>query len=135
MSNLETLAERIALAPDRTPHVVDVEGELIVGTRQAFKQRILDLLAGNAAKGLPPRRRFVFDFSNCGYIDSSGLGVLVSIAKKISEANGGDTRTLVLCGLNEDLKTLFELSNIATLFAMADTREQAEWKLNARLSE
>lgn len=94
--------------------VVDVQGQLIVGNRQELKQRVLQELEGGA-------RRFVIDFANTGYIDSSGLGVLVSLSKKIRE-HGGELR---LSGLNEDLRTLFELTKLDTLFEIADSREQA----------
>ena len=94
--------------------VIEVDGQLIVGNRQDLKQRVLDALeAGN--------RKFLIDFSRTGYIDSSGLGVLVSLSKKIRD-EGGDLR---LAGLNEDLKTLFELTKLDTLFAITDSAEQA----------
>jgi len=47
--------------------------------------------------------------------------VLVSLSKKIRD-EGGDLR---LAGLNEDLKTLFELTKLDTLFAIADSAQQA----------
>ena len=94
--------------------VVDVGGQLIVGNRQELKQKVLDELE----KG---ERRFLIDFAQTGYIDSSGLGVLVSLSKKIRE-QGGELR---LANLNEDLKTLFELTKLDTLFQIADTRERA----------
>lgn len=94
--------------------VVDVDGQLIVGNRQELKQKVLEELeVGN--------RKFVIDFANTGYIDSSGLGVLVSLSKKIRE-QGGELR---LAGLNEDLRTLFELTKLDTLFMIADSRDQA----------
>ncbi len=94
--------------------VVDVEGQLIVGNRQELKQKILEELEGG-------ERKFVIDFANTGYIDSSGLGVLVSLSKKIRE-KGGELR---LAALNEDLRTLFELTKLDTLFKIADTRAKA----------
>jgi anti-anti-sigma factor len=94
--------------------LVDVDGQLIVGNRQELKQRVLEELE----KG---ERKFVVDFSNTGYIDSSGLGVLVSLSKKIREL-GGELR---LSSLNEDLRTLFELTKLDTLFKIADTRDEA----------
>ena len=94
--------------------VVGVEGQLIVGNRQDLKQKVLDALDGGA-------RKFVVDFSKTGYIDSSGLGVLVSLSKKIRE-QGGELR---LAGLNEDLQTLFELTKLDTLFTIAQTPEEA----------
>jgi anti-sigma B factor antagonist len=47
--------------------------------------------------------------------------VLVSLSKKIRE-QGGELR---LANLNEDLRTLFELTKLDTLFNIADTREAA----------
>ena len=66
-------------------------------------------------------RKVLVDFARTGYIDSSGLGVLVSLSKKIRD-QGGDLR---LAGLNEDLKTLFELTKLDTLFAISDSPEDA----------
>lgn len=94
--------------------VVDVEGQLIVGNRQELKQKILDELE----KG---DRKFLIDFAQTGYIDSSGLGVLVSLSKKIRE-HGGELR---LADLNDDLQTLFELTKLDTLFQISETRERA----------
>ncbi len=94
--------------------VIDVEGQLIVGNRQELKQKILDELDGG-------ERKFGVNFSETGYIDSSGLGVLVSLSKKIREQEG----VLRLASLNEDLRTLFELTKLDTLFEIADSREEA----------
>jgi anti-sigma B factor antagonist len=93
--------------------VVDVDGQLIVGNRQELKQKVLDELEGGA-------RKFLIDFTRTGYIDSSGLGVLVSLSKKIRE-QGGELR---LSTLNEDLRTLFELTKLDTLFRIADSRDE-----------
>ena len=94
--------------------VVDVDGQLVVGNRKELKQTVLDELERGG-------RKFLIDFSNTGYIDSSGLGVLVSLSKKIRE-QGGELR---LARLNEDLRTLFELTKLDTLFHIAETRDQA----------
>ena len=94
--------------------LIEVEGQLIVGNRQELKQQVLEQLEGGDLK-------FVVDFANTGYIDSSGLGVLVSLSKKIRE-QGGELR---LSSLNDDLRTLFELTKLDTLFRIADDKEQA----------
>lgn len=94
--------------------VVDVEGQLIVGNRQELKQKVLDELERG-------EKKFLIDFAQTGYIDSSGLGVLVSLSKKIRE-QGGELR---LANLNDDLKTLFELTKLDTLFQISDTRDRA----------
>lgn len=94
--------------------VVGVDGQLIVGNRHELKKKVLEALDGG-------ERRFVIDFSDTGYIDSSGLGVLVSLAKKVHEADG----SLRLAGLNDDLRTLFELTKLDTLFTIDASPEQA----------
>ncbi|MBI4503100.1 MAG: STAS domain-containing protein [Gemmatimonadetes bacterium] len=90
--------------------VVTVDGQLIVGNRQELKQKITEALEAG-------ERKFLIDFTNTGYIDSSGLGVLVSLSRKIREADG----ELRLAGLNEDLRTLFELTKLDSLFSIADS--------------
>jgi anti-sigma B factor antagonist len=94
--------------------IVRVEGQLVVGNRNELKEHLQGLLE----KG---ERRFLIDFAQTGYIDSSGLGALVALARKVRE-EGGDLR---LSGLNEDLRSLFELTKLDTLFAISDTPDQA----------
>ena len=94
--------------------LVRAEGQLIVGNRQELKNLVTDRLEAG-------ERRFVIDFSRTGYIDSSGLGALVTISKQVRE-QGGEMR---LAGLNDDLRTLFELTKLDTLFAISNSAEQA----------
>lgn len=94
--------------------IVEVEGQLIVGNRQELKQRVMDEYDAGA-------RKVLVDFTRTGYIDSSGLGVLVSLAKRLRE-DGGELR---LANLNDDLRTLFELTKLDTLFPISDNRERA----------
>ncbi|HWP36111.1 MAG TPA: STAS domain-containing protein [Gemmatimonadales bacterium] len=94
--------------------VIGVDGQLIVGNRHELKQKVTEALDAG-------ERKVLVDFTNTGYIDSSGLGALVSLSKKLRDA-GGELR---LAGLNEDLRTLFELTKLDTLFNIGDTTEQA----------
>jgi anti-sigma B factor antagonist len=80
---------------------IDLEGPLVVGNRQELKHVVLEELQGGA-------RKFLFDFARTGYLDSSGLGILVSLSKQIRERGG----TLRLANLSEDLKTLFALARL-----------------------
>jgi len=81
-----------------------VRGQLVVGNRQALKARVLHEIDGGA-------RNFVLDFGETGQVDSSGLGVLVSLAKKLREV-GGELR---LANLSGDLKALFEVTKLHTV--------------------
>lgn len=94
--------------------VVGVDGQLIVGNRHDLKQKVLDAIEVGD-------RKVLIDFTDTGYIDSSGLGVLVSLSKKLREVDG----ELRLAGLNDDLRTLFELTKLDTLFKITDTPDEA----------
>ncbi len=94
--------------------VVEVTGPLIVANRQELKDKVLAELEGGA-------RRFVIDFEETDYIDSSGLGVLVSLSKRIREV-GGELR---LARLSQDLQTLFELTKLDTLFQIGSDLDEA----------
>jgi anti-sigma B factor antagonist len=88
-----------------------IVGDLVADRREMFKQHVrTDLAAGV--------RTFVFDFGRCSYVDSSGLGALVTVSKRIREAGG----TLVLEQLNDDLHVLLQLTKLDTLF---EIRERA----------
>lgn len=93
---------------------VAVEGQLVVGNRADFKQLVFDQIESGA-------RRILLDFSGTAYIDSSGLGALVSLAKRARDEGGA----LHITGLNEDLRTLFELTRLDTLFKLFATRGDA----------
>jgi anti-sigma B factor antagonist len=94
--------------------VVQVDGQLTVGNRQDLK----DVMQTAIAQG---GHRFLLDCANTAYIDSSGLGALVTISRRVREA-GGQIR---LSGLNEDLRSLFELTKLNTLFAIYPNLDQA----------
>jgi anti-sigma B factor antagonist len=94
--------------------IVRIDGQLIVGNRQELKTLIQDGLDLG-------ERKFLIDCSQTGYIDSSGLGVLVSLAKRVREL-GGELR---IAGLNEDLRSLFELTKLDSLFQISPTAEEA----------
>ena len=89
--------------------LIEVGGQLIVGNRQLLKEQVFDQLERGD-------RKFRLDFSKTDYVDSSGLGVLVTLSKKIREQGG----QLSLVSLSEDLRTLFELTKLDTLFVFSD---------------
>jgi anti-sigma B factor antagonist len=85
--------------------VIGIEGQLVAGNRQQLREAVSNELDADA-------HSIVIDFADTGYVDSAGLGVLVSLSKKVREAGA----SLRLVNLNEDLRTLFELTRLDTLF-------------------
>ncbi|WP_337170465.1 STAS domain-containing protein [Gemmatimonas aurantiaca] len=93
---------------------VAVDGQLVVTNRQEFKQAILDAMEQGV-------RLVIVDFTRTGYIDSSGLGALVSLNRRLRDV-GGDLR---LVGLSDELRTLFELTRLDALFPLFASRADA----------
>lgn len=89
--------------------VVGVDGPLSVGTRQALKDLVLEALERG-------ERRFLVDFSRAGFVDSAGLGVLVSLHKKVVDRDG----SLALTGLSDEFRNLLSLTKLDTLLRIAD---------------
>lgn len=90
--------------------VIEIDGQLIVGNRQELKTLVQEGLDRGD-------RKFLIDCSRTGYIDSSGLGALVTLSKRVREVNGD----LRIAGLNEDLRALFELTKLDSLFHISPT--------------
>jgi anti-sigma B factor antagonist len=94
--------------------VVEREGDVAVVTIP-----VEELDAGNSGelkRELSPMLReaedAVFDLSPVRFIDSSGLGTMLSCLRQLS-ARGGD---LKLCGLSKQVRATFELVRLDRIF-------------------
>ncbi len=61
------------------------------------------------------------DMSRVEYIDSSGLGVMVSVLKKVKHAEG----KLVLISPKSSVKQILSLTNLDKVFNIQDNLENA----------
>ncbi len=66
-------------------------------------------------------RKLIMDMSKVEYIDSSGLGVLVSVLKKVKVSEG----KLVLISPKSSVKQILSLTNLDKVFNIQDTLENA----------
>jgi anti-sigma B factor antagonist len=66
----------------------------------------------------------VLDLSAVKFMDSTGLGSLVSVLKLL-----GGKRDLILCGVKGMLQDLFKLTRMDRVFVIVDTEEDAVTKL------
>ena len=94
---------------------IDVGAQLGVANRQELKDLVLDRLRGG-------ERKFLIDFAGTDYIDSSGLGVLVSLSKKVGEQRGD----LRLLNLSDELRALFRLTKLDALFKLGGDTPSGE---------
>ena len=64
----------------------------------------------------------IISFKKVAYLDSSFLGALVAILKKLLPVNG----KLVLTDLNKDIENLFELTRLDKIFVLKNDLKTAE---------
>jgi anti-sigma B factor antagonist len=86
-----------------------------------------------AASMLTPGAKVIFDLSGLRFIDSSGLGALLSCLRQLNGV-GGD---LKLCGTSKPVRALFELVRMHRVFELCNTSEDAirAFEQNARAKE
>jgi len=93
--------------------VTPLEDRLDARVAADFKERMIELIAsGNTV--------IVLDLSKVEFIDSSGLGAIVSSLKRM-----GGRGELVVCGLRETTMTLFKLTRMDRVFQVFDSEQQA----------
>lgn len=78
-----------------------------------FKGQMVDRI--NSGRNL-----IVMDLSNVDFIDSSGLGAIVSILKTL-----GNNGTLRICGMKDTIMGLFRLTRLDRVFHIHPTVEDA----------
>ena len=94
--------------------IVAIPGKsLDSGNSRDFKAEIAPIVAAH--------RKVVFDLSSLSFVDSSGLGAILSSLRQANSA-GGD---LKLCGLSKPVRALFELVRMHRIFDILNTREEA----------
>ena len=89
-------------------------GRIDSGTAAAFEARLL--LAAEHGDS-----KVVVDFAKVQYISSAGLRALLAGAKKVQNIGGG----VALCGLNMNVREVFEVSGFLAVFTACDGRAEA----------
>jgi anti-anti-sigma factor len=74
------------------------------------------------------KQKIILDFSKVKSMSSQGLGVLISLNKKLAAIKGG----LALCGVRPEIKKLFSITGLEKEFKFhADDRAAlSAWKVN-----
>ena len=95
--------------------VIDASGRITLGEgASAFRDLIRDL----AAKG---DKRILLNLSDVTYIDSSGIGEMVSGYTTVTNHGG----VLKLLGLNKRVKDLLQITKLYTVFEVHDDEASA----------
>jgi len=93
--------------------VIQIEGRLDASCASALKIKFKELSA--------KQNNFVLDLSKMDYIDSSGLGTIVSCLKVVSEASGD----VKLACLKDKPRMIFEITRAYKIFDIFDDLDAA----------
>ena len=75
----------------------------------------------NAMRREEPAHTVILDLSDVPYVDSAGLGLLVTAY--VSRQKSG--RRMVLSGINPRVQKLFDITRVASLFLIFSSPEEA----------
>jgi anti-sigma B factor antagonist len=87
--------------------------KLDLSTSGEFKRMIAPVIQAN--------KQVVLDMEEVSFVDSSGLGVILSVLRELSSA-GGDLR---LCRLQKRVRVMFEMVRLQRILGLFDTPDDA----------
>ena len=93
--------------------LVSLQGEINLNHAEELRQHLMNHMATDL--------RIILDFQKVMYIDSAGIGVLVTFLSHLKKHGG----KLSLCHLNRTVKHMFDLTKISSFFEIHATIELA----------
>ena len=103
----------ISIRNSGAARVVDVEGDVDLGTSPNLRQALFDLLGTT--------QKLVLNLRQIRYIDSSGIATLIEVLR---DANRRQME-FVLFGLSPAVQDAFRLTHVNRIFQIVETEEQA----------
>jgi anti-sigma B factor antagonist len=94
--------------------VVDVQGDIDLGTSTGFQRSLLSLMDKKPA-------RIVVNLSKVPYMDSSGVASLVKVLSRARKSG----ISLVLTGLTGRVRNVFEITKLDHVFTIKPSDEEA----------
>ncbi len=107
-------AFKVEAESDGDLHTVMVHGELDQGTAPQLRG-VLGAAMGDSATSV------LVDLTECDFIDSTGLSLLVEAKRRLGE----ERRAFGVCCPDADVRRLLELTGIDEAIGLFDTRDEA----------
>ncbi len=94
--------------------VFSIEGHFDASMTNAVSEKVHDVLEGTSVK-------IIFNLSNLSYISSSGLRILLFVAKKIKAKDG----EVLLCSVDKNVQRILDISGLTELLPSRDDVDAA----------
>lgn len=95
--------------------IVGLAGSLDVSVQAVMKEKIAEITLREQQNDL------VLDFHQVNFIDSSCLGALVSLAKKMREKKGN----MKIARMSDDVRAIFQITRLDRVFDIFESIEEA----------
>ncbi|WP_019122897.1 anti-sigma F factor antagonist [Brevibacillus massiliensis] len=95
--------------------VVRLRGELDHHTADELRSKVDEALKG------PQIRHIVLSLADLGFMDSSGIGVILGRYKQISARSG----EMVVCSINPTIQRIFEMSGLFKVIKFRESEAEA----------
>lgn len=106
---------RVSAESNASLHTVSVSGELDQSTAPELRTALADVVGNGLNDSV------LVDLSDCGFIDSTGLSLLVEAKRQL----GDDDRGFGVCCPDADVRRLLELTGVDQAVGLFDTRDEA----------
>jgi anti-sigma B factor antagonist len=93
--------------------VVEVEGDVDLGTSPVFRRTLFDIL--------PLAAKLALNLQAIRYIDSSGIATLIEVLRDSQRLN----KKFVLFGLSPAVLEVFRLTHVIRIFQVFQTEQEA----------
>lgn len=94
--------------------IVECAGSLDAETAPELKAALMPKIDGGA-------QRVVFDASKLLFVDSTGLGVLIALQRKLRSVSGA----FALSGLSDDVQSIFHVTRLDRVFSIFSSLKDA----------
>jgi anti-sigma B factor antagonist len=101
-------------ALDGRTHLIEVSGQVDINAAPALQERTTRVIDEG-------KTRVIVDLSRVGFMDSTGLGVLVGALKRLRAGQG----VLALVVTDYDVERLLELTGLDRTFTIYRSRDEA----------
>lgn len=112
---------KLIIEKDASNLIIKLKGPLDLHTAQDFKEQVKKQLSKKI-------NNIVLDLEIIDFIDSSGIGAILSLYKKIENKGG----KIVIINMSPTLKRIFEVSGILKIIEAYTSRQQALENLSRR---
>ena len=103
----------ISTRTERDTHIVDVVGQIDMGSSLVLRKALLEALGGT--------KRLAINLTGVTYIDSSGIASLVELLKEARKSG----KRIILYGVSSSVLQVLQLTRLTGVFEIKETEAQA----------